>query len=97
MNCWCNKQLIGLTIGLLVPVIAVWILFKSRYYGGLDFGEFLWGMFRLQSLGKLVSISVLPNLLVFFIAIWKERLLAARGIVMATMLYTIVVVVIWLI
>jgi hypothetical protein len=36
---------------------------------------------------------VLPNLIIFFIAINKERLLAARGIVTATLVYAIVVLV----
>ncbi|WP_258176623.1 hypothetical protein [Marinilabilia salmonicolor] len=52
-------------------------------------------MFKLQSLGKLVSVSVLPNLLIFFVAIWTERLLAARGIVIATLLYTLATVVLY--
>ncbi len=87
--------MIGLAIGLILPILFSLVLFKTRYYGDLEFWPFLMGMFKLQSLGKLVSISVLPNLLVFFIAIWKERLLAARGVVMATMVYTLGVVAIW--
>jgi hypothetical protein len=95
MNCWCNKQLIGLVIGLILPVLFRFVLFKGRYHGDLDFGGFLVGLLDLHSLGKLVSISVMPNLLVFFIAIWTERLLAARGIVFATLLYTVGTVILW--
>ncbi len=97
MKCWCNKQIIGLVIGLTLPLLAGFVLYKSRYYGDLDFWSFLWGMFKIDSLGKLMSISVLPNLLVFFMAIWMERLLAARGIVMATLIYTVGAVVVWLV
>jgi len=95
MNCWCNKQLIGLLVGLILPVGFSLLLYQGRYDGDLKYSEFLSAMFRLHSLGKLISVSVLANLLVFFIAIWTERLLAARGIVMATLIYTVVTVVIW--
>ncbi|PWE00832.1 hypothetical protein [Marinilabilia rubra] len=95
MNCWCNKQLIGLIIGLILPIAFGYLLFQGRYEGNLDFWNFVLTMFKLQSLGKLVSVSVLPNLLVFFLAIWTERLLAARGIVMATLLYTVVTIILY--
>ena len=95
MNCWCNKQLIGLIIGLIVPLVFGYLLFLGRYEGDLSFVAFAITMFKLNSLGKLVSVSVLPNLLVFFVAIWTERLLAARGIVFATLLYTIATVVLY--
>jgi len=87
--CWCNKQIIGLITGLLLPIIFGFLLFEGRYDGDLGFGEFLYSLFRLHSLGKLISISVLPNLLVFFLAIRTERLLAARGIVLATVLWAV--------
>jgi hypothetical protein len=95
MICKCNKQIIGFLVGLFVPVVFSLLLFQGRYQGDLNFGEFLKTMFQLQSLGKLVSVSVMPNLLVFFLAIWTERLLAARGIVMATLIYTVVTVVLY--
>jgi hypothetical protein len=94
MNLWCNKQIIGLIIGLILPVIFGFLLFEGRYDGDQEFIEFLGSLFRLQSLGKLVSISVLPNLLVFFLAIWTERLLAARGIVIATVIWAVITMII---
>jgi hypothetical protein len=95
MNCWCNKQLIGLIIGLSLPLLFGLLLYQGKYHGDLELLAFLKAMFRLNSLGKLVSVSVLPNLLMFFIAIWTERLLAARGIVIATLLYAIATIVLW--
>jgi hypothetical protein len=95
MICKCNKQIVGFLVGLTIPVIFSFVLFQGRYQGDLGFGEFLGTMFQLQSLGKLVSVSVMPNLLVFFLAIWTERLLAARGIVIATLIYTVATVVLY--
>ncbi len=95
MICKCNKQIAGFLVGITLPIVFSVLLFHGRYEGDLGFGEFLITMFQLQSLGKLVSVSVLPNLLVFFLAIWTERLLAARGIVFATMIYTVATVVLY--
>ncbi|WP_234408808.1 hypothetical protein [Marinilabilia salmonicolor] len=78
-----------------MPVVFGLLLFQGRYHGDLEFWEFVKTMFLLQSLGKLVSVSVLPNLLIFFLAIWTERLLAARGIVIATLLYTLATVILY--
>ena len=92
--CWCNKQILGLIVGLTLPVIFSFLLFEGRYEGNLGFGDFLKSLFQLHSLGKLISLSVLPNLLVFFIAIRTERLLAARGIVLATVIWAIITMVV---
>ncbi len=93
MNCKCNKLYIGLLIGIVLPIIMSFALYYFLYRGGLTYWPFLDQMIKIGSIGKLLSISVLPNLIVFLIAINKERLLAARGIVTATILYAIVVIV----
>jgi len=93
MNCKCNKLYIGIIIGLILPMIMSVILYWSVYKGQLEFVTFLDRLIERGSIGKLLSISVLPNLIVFFVAINLERLLAARGIVTATLVYAVVVLV----
>ncbi|MFW5753401.1 MAG: hypothetical protein ACOC1E_04630 [Marinilabiliaceae bacterium] len=95
MKLWCNKQWIGLLAGLILPVVFSVLLYNGRYQGDMDFGPFLMAMFDIQGLGKLVSVSVLPNLLVFFIAIWTNRLFAARGILFATIIYAVGTFILW--
>ena len=92
MNCKCNKLYIGLLIGVVLPVIMSFVLYYFLYKGSLDYWPFFNEMVKLGSIGKLLSISVLPNLIVFLIAINKERLLAARGIVTATIIYAVVII-----
>lgn len=92
MNCKCNKLIIGILLGIVVPIIMSVVLYTTLYKGDLAFMPFLSEMIRMGSIGKLLSVSALPNLILFFIAINKERLLAARGIVTATLLYAIVVI-----
>jgi len=93
MNCKCNKLYIGIIIGLILPMIMSVVLYLSVYKGQLEFITFLDRLIERGSIGKLLSISVLPNLIVFFVAINLDRLLAARGIVTATLVYAVVVLV----
>ncbi len=93
MNCKCNKLYIGLLIGLILPIITSYAIFYFRFGDTLSFKEFADGLLQLHGFTKLLSLSVIPNLLFFLIAIKLERLLAARGIVTATLLYAIVVVI----
>ena len=93
MNCKCNKLYIGLIIGLLLPLITSYLIFYFRFGDTLSIQEFVEGMIQVQGFTKLLSVSVIPNLLFFLLAIRLERLLAARGIVTATLLYAIVVIV----
>jgi hypothetical protein len=91
MNCRCNKLIIGLIAGLILPVLTAWLIYRLRYEGIYEFQDFMRGLIVLKSLGKLISISVLPNLAVFMLAVTFERLLFARGLVFATFFWVIVV------
>lgn len=93
MNCKCNKLYIGLLIGLVLPIITSYLIFYFRFGGTMSFKAFTDGLMEIHGLTKLMSISVIPNLLFFLIAIKLERLLAARGIVTATLLYAILVII----
>lgn len=93
MNCKCNKLYIGLLIGIILPLITCYVIFYFRFGDRLSLMEFLDGLIKLQGFTKLLSISAIPNLLVFLMAIKMERLLAARGIVTATLLYAIIVII----
>jgi hypothetical protein len=83
--------IIGLIVGLLLPVLTAWLIYRLRYEGNYEFRDFMQGLIVLKSLGKLISISVLPNLAVFMLAVTFERLLFAKGLVFATFFWVIVV------
>ena len=91
MNCKCNKLYIGLIIGLILPLITAGLIYMSLFKGKLEFFEFLQKLAAVNGMGKLLSISVLSNMIVFFIAINREKLLAARGILTATLIYGLIV------
>jgi len=91
MNCKCNKLIIGLIVGLILPLLTAGLIYLSLFKGKLEFWEFLRKLAEINGMGKLLSISVLSNMIVFFIAVNKDRLLAARGILTATVIYAMVV------
>lgn len=93
MNCKCNKLYIGLLIGLILPLITSYVIFYFRFGDTLSLKDFITGLIELQGFTKLLSLSMIPNLIFFLLAINLERLLAARGIVAATVLYAMVVIV----
>ncbi len=93
MNCKCNKLYIGLLIGIVLPLITSYLIFYFRFGDTLSIQEFIDGLIKVHSFTKLLSVSVIPNLIFFTIAIKLERLLAARGIVTATVLYAVAIII----
>ena len=89
-----NKEVIkGSCVGIIAPIAAfvVYVAFFTEDSNPL-------GMYRqIVSIGKLshvISLSVLINLLVFFMNIKTYREDQARGILLATMLYGVIIVII---
>lgn len=85
-----NTLWIGLIAGIAVPVIALSIYYYLRS-DGLGFANFLKVYKNLGILTHIVSLSVLPDLLVFFLFIQLKMLKSARGVLMATFLFTFMV------
>jgi len=79
-----NSVLAGLVPGLLFPSLTLLVLWTVKSDLGLI--EFLVQFQRLQMLSKLISLSAIPNLLLFFLFIWTNRNLSARGVIFATLL-----------
>ena len=79
----------GLILGILVPVISffVFYLIKFRHY---DFDDYVTGVMLHAILTKVLSLCILPNLALFFIFIWTNKLTAARGVLTATIFLSIV-------
>ena len=79
-----DNILTGLIPALVLPVLTMlgfWIIKSDQ---GLL--EFLKNFQQMRMLSKVVSLSVLPNLLLFFIFIWTNRNFSARGVIFATLL-----------
>lgn len=81
---------IGLLAGFLFP-LAVFFLVYLIGENSVSFSDYLKSMWRLQALLKIISLCVFTNLAAFwgFLRLKYER--AARGVLGATILYALVV------
>ena len=83
-----NNLLYGLVPGVLMPVLTLLVFWLVKSDRGL--GEFLAGFQQLGMLSKVVSLTAIPNLLLFFLYIWTDRNFSARGVIFATLLLAFV-------
>jgi hypothetical protein len=88
-----NKFWIGLTLGLVLPLAAFFLTYLIGY-SDVPFGEFLKYAFVMGALAKILSMCAIPNLAVFYLFLNKEYWYATRGVIAATLLCTLGVVVI---
>ena len=72
----------GLIAGILVPVLTLLVLWLVS--SDISLWDYLNSFYRLKSLAGLLSLCTIPNLLLFFIAIWTNRNRSARGVIIAT-------------
>ncbi|MEA3460712.1 MAG: hypothetical protein U9R49_02455 [Bacteroidota bacterium] len=81
----------GLIPGLVLPALALlgfWIVKSDR---GL--ADFLVQFQHMTMLSKVVSLCAIPNLLLFFIYIWTNRNFSARGVIFATLMLALIMVI----
>jgi hypothetical protein len=86
-----NNHVFGLSLGLLVPLLAL-VIFYLVSNPGTTLSEFLEIIVAREKLSSLISLSVVPDLLVFFIFIWLNYLYSARGVLAAVFLLALTVV-----
>ena len=91
MNTRYDRMYIGIIAGLVVPVLSLFV-FNLTAFEDLSVGEFFRHIINRGKLSGILSLGVIPNLLVFFIFIWLNYLYSARGVIAATLVYGLVVV-----
>lgn len=87
-----NRPVIGFFIGLLMPVIGFLIVYlvMNTGYGFTTFVNNL--TIYPKNLAKVLSLSILANILPFIIFTNRRQDYAARGVFIATMLYAVAIV-----
>jgi len=88
-----NKFWIGSALGMILP-LAVFLLVYQIGYSNTPFREFMKFSLMIGALAKILSMCAIPNLAIFYLFLNKEYWRATRGIITATLLYTLAVVVI---
>ena len=86
-----NTVTFGLLAGILIPLLAL-VIFYFGSSAELSFSEFIVFIVSRRKLSSLISLSLVPDLLVFFIFIWLNYLYSARGVLGAVFILALVVV-----
>jgi len=91
MNNRFDSTLIGIVCGIIGPVIGFFL-----YYYIFRHEPTLTGFWNIakqsDNIPKVMSLSVIANLLIFFIFVWTNRLLSSRGVLLGTFLWVIVII-----
>ncbi|WP_297099024.1 hypothetical protein [uncultured Draconibacterium sp.] len=85
-----DKVGVGVLTGLVLPLIIFFIVYLVGE-NNMSFLDYLAGMRRMQALVKIGSLCVFTNVGVFWIFLRLKYEKAARGVLGATILYAIVV------
>jgi len=85
-----NSVIIGAILGMIIPIIVLFIYYKINF-SYLRFDNFVFNMVFQQVIVPLVSLCVVANLGVFYLFINKEYYYGARGVIFSTLLYAIVI------
>ena len=88
-----DKLSLGIILGLVVPAILMFGYWQLNY-PSMTLGKFIEFTSKGQIHIKLISLFTVGNLGVFFLFIWQNLNMAARGVLLSTFLYTLLVVVI---
>jgi len=90
-----DVPIIGFTIGILLPVLGFVIMYAwwGKIVHGMSLGEFISSLsFDHKAFAKVLTMSLLINLAPFVYCNSKRYDYTMRGIVVATMLYAVVIV-----
>lgn len=82
---------LGLLYGLLAPTIGIAIFYWFNYQT-VDFVEFISLSFEEKLLSPLLSLCCVINLGVFYLHIHLEKYTTSRGIIFATFIYGLIIV-----
>ena len=85
-----QKVLLGLLLGICIPVIGA--VLYTLVFSDLSLSSSLEVLKEQRRIGSVLTLGALPSLLLFFVCIRKQQDLIARGILLGTFLWAIVMV-----
>ena len=87
-----NVPILGFFIGAIMPVIGMFIVYLILFHNS-NFGDFLKQLRHSHDIAaKVLSLSILLNILPFIYFTNKRLDLTARGILIATVLYAVLII-----
>lgn len=87
-----DHPLIGLALGIVFPIIAMFIFYKFNFKT-ISFFDFIERLQDTHKTAPMLSLSAFSNLIVFFFFIYRKFYFSARGVLIATFIYAGIVIV----
>jgi len=84
-----NNFFYGLIPGLLLPVLFAWVYLSRLYPGDLSFLETIKVLYPGILMGKMLLLSIMPNLILVFVFYKTESFKLASGVLIGGMPYFI--------
>lgn len=86
---WNMRRTVGLAMGILLPLVCIPLVIALLSWAQNFYFAQLWSAFthNVDTQSKLISLSIIPNLGIFFLFLNKERYDIARGIILGSGLY----------
>jgi uncharacterized BrkB/YihY/UPF0761 family membrane protein len=87
-----REIIIGFTIGLLMNIVGFILcifIFSTLSSRELSFIEMIKVSVNNDSLGSLIALGAIPNLIIFFLFLRKNNVYRARGVLLATLIAAI--------
>lgn len=82
-----DNSWVGFGCGLLAPLATLYVFYLVKF-SHISFSKFYMDvLFANNIVTASISLCVITNLLVFFIFIWTNRNLSARGVLFSTFIY----------
>ncbi|WP_372751230.1 hypothetical protein [Labilibaculum sp.] len=89
-----NSTTLGLIIGLLVPLLSIFLVYAIKFQAEMSLETFLDSLLVHKLYTKVLALGVyFGNIISFFLFIKTDLLKAARGVLLATILYSLVIMV----
>lgn len=85
-----NRMWVGTVLGIVVPAVSL-LVYQQLKFDDLSFFEFIKTYFKIGILTHVISLSVIPNLVVFFAFVNTDYLKAGRGVLLATFIFAFTV------
>ena len=88
-----DKLVWGAILGIILPSVSLYIFYLLKY-NHMGLGTFLRSFHEMGILTHVISLSVIPNLILFFLFMQKNFLKGGRGVLLATFIFAFLVLII---
>jgi hypothetical protein len=90
---WIKRDTLarGLIVGIIAPFFGFYF-YKLSFFSYWNMQEFFQHLVDIGKLSAVISLSIIINAAVFFLFLHKDWELTARGVLLATFLYGIIII-----